>query len=96
MSSTLGNAAMPCTTADFGLTACTTPANGGSSRLWRSRPPIDAASRDAPITATDVGWRIARTAFAAAIRSRSSYAASASAVSAVGNSTSTVPGVARR
>ena len=48
-------AAMPCTTADFGLTACTTPANGGSSRLWRSRPPIDCASRDAPITATDVG-----------------------------------------
>ena len=48
------------------------------------------------MTATDVGWRMARTAFAAAIRSRSSYAASASSVSAVGNSTSTVPGVARR
>ncbi len=32
-SSTLGYAAMPCTTAALGLTACTTPANGGASRL---------------------------------------------------------------
>ena len=85
----------PCTTAALGLTACTTPANGGASRLWRSRPPIDRVSREAPITATDAGRTIARTAFAAATRSRLSYAWSASSVSAVGNSTSTAPGVTR-
>ena len=65
-------AGTPCTASAVGFTGYTTPVNGRESRLWNRRPPIDDGSREAPITATALGSSSARTAFAAAIRSRSS------------------------
>ena len=52
-------------------------------------------SRDAPITATDLGERNVRIAFTAASVSRCSNWSTASSVSRIGNSTSIDPGVAR-
>ena len=65
-------AGTPCTASAVAFTGYTTPVNGRDSRLWKSLPPIEDGSRDAPITAIDVGSSSARTAFAAATRSRSS------------------------
>ncbi len=92
---TLGYATTPWTTAALGFTGYTGPWNPDISRLWKRRPPIDEASRDAPITATDRGERNVRIAFTAASVSRCSNRSTASSVSRIGNSTSIDPGIAR-
>ena len=94
-SSTLGEAATPSIALAFGLTGCTTPWKPERRMLRKTRAPIDAGSREAPITATERGERSAATAFRAASRSRSSNERAASSVISVGNSISTDPGRAR-
>ncbi len=95
MSRMLGAARTVATWCALGFTGHTGPAKPARWRFWTTAWPTLLASRPAPMTATLRGESNLRTATAAAVRARSSMAASAAGVGCRPKRTSTTPSAKR-
>ncbi len=75
----------------MGFTGYTGPVKSPAMMLLKSRPPIDAGSRLAPMTATELGAIRGMSEAAVDRFSRSAMIAAVSVVSSIGNSTVYTP-----